>query len=195
MPQALSLLIGALSVVALVLSVVGIYGVMAHYVQQIAKDISIRLALGGAPGSVLRLIVGRGLLLVGAGVAAGIVMAYAAARLHVEPLLRRQPRATRLTFAGVVALLARRGAAGLLGAGGARRSRSNRRPCSGTTDQDGCISVARRWPGDFWRVDSVISCPHAARMSRPRDLRTETVSPRSATICANRFTRASDGRS
>lgn len=45
--SALSLLIGALSSVALMLAVVGIYGVMAHYVQQHAKDISIRLALGG----------------------------------------------------------------------------------------------------------------------------------------------------
>ena len=32
-----------------------------------------------------------------------------------------------------------------------------------------------RWPGDFWRADSVISWPHAARMSRPRLLRTDTV--------------------
>ena len=41
----------------------------------------------------------------------------------------------------------------------------------------------------------MINCPHAARMSRPRDLRTETVTPRSDTICANRLTRASEGRS
>ena len=47
-PRALSLLIGTLSAVALVLAIVGIYGVMAHYVQQHAKDISIRLALGSS---------------------------------------------------------------------------------------------------------------------------------------------------
>ena len=103
-PQTLSLLIGALSVVALVLSVVGIYGVMAHYVQQIAKDISIRLALGGAPAGVLRLIVGKGLLLVGAGVAAGVVMAFAAARF-MSSLFFGVSSADPLTFAGVVAVL------------------------------------------------------------------------------------------
>ena len=58
-PRALSLLIGALSAIALVLAVVGIYGVMAHYVQQHAKDISIRLALAEGR-AVMRLIVGRG---------------------------------------------------------------------------------------------------------------------------------------
>ena len=48
-PRSLSLLVGGFAVVALVLSIVGIYGVMAYYVQQHLKDISIRLALGGSP--------------------------------------------------------------------------------------------------------------------------------------------------
>ena len=103
-PRTLSLLIGALSAVALVLSVVGIYGVMAHYVQQTAKDISIRLALGGAPGSVLRMIVGRGLSLVGAGVAVGIAMAYAIVGLMSRLFFGVTP-ADPQTFAAVVALL------------------------------------------------------------------------------------------
>ena len=103
-PRALSLLIGALSIVALVLSVVGIYGVMAHYVQQTAKDISIRLALGGAPGTVRRLIVGKGLSLVGAGVAVGILMAFAAARL-MSSLFFGVSAADPLTFAAVGTLL------------------------------------------------------------------------------------------
>jgi putative ABC transport system permease protein len=103
-PRALSLLIGALSIVALVLSVVGIYGVMAHYVQQTAKDISIRLALGGAPGGVRRLIVGKGLALVGGGVAAGILMALAAARL-MSSLFFGVSAADPLTFAAVCTVL------------------------------------------------------------------------------------------
>jgi putative ABC transport system permease protein len=103
-PRMLSLLIAGLSIVALVLSVVGIYGVMAYYVQQIAKDISIRLALGGAPASVLRLIVGRGLTLVSGGVAAGILMAYAAARLMTS-LFFGVSAADPLTFAAVAAIL------------------------------------------------------------------------------------------
>jgi putative ABC transport system permease protein len=103
-PRALSLLIGSLAAVALLLSVVGIYGVMAHYVQQRARDISIRLALGGRPGSVLRLIVGKGLLLVGWGVAFGVVMAFAAARLMASLFFGVGP-ADPMTFAAVVAVL------------------------------------------------------------------------------------------
>jgi putative ABC transport system permease protein len=103
-PRVLSLLIGALSIVALALSVVGIYGVMAHYVQQTSRDISIRLALGGAPGRVLRMIVGGGLTLVGAGVAVGVLMAYAAARLMSSLIFAVSP-ADPLTFGAVVAVL------------------------------------------------------------------------------------------
>ena len=126
MPQVLSLLIGALSVVALVLSVVGIYGVMAHYVQQIAKDISIRLALGGAPGSVLRLIVGRGLWLVGAGRRGRGRDGLRGGAADDESVLRCQScRPGDLWRGGRAA--ARSGAAGLLGARVARRSRSSRR--------------------------------------------------------------------
>ena len=52
-PRSLSILVAAFALVALLLSVVGIYGVMAYYVQQHAKDIGIRVALGGRPRSVL----------------------------------------------------------------------------------------------------------------------------------------------
>jgi putative ABC transport system permease protein len=80
-PRSLSLLVAALATVALLLSVVGIYGVMAHYVQQHAKDIGIRLALGGSPGDVFRLIVGQGMRVVAGGVLAGLLAAFALARL------------------------------------------------------------------------------------------------------------------
>jgi putative ABC transport system permease protein len=103
-PRALSLLVGSLSAVALLLSIVGIYGVMAHYVQQHAKDISIRLALGGRPGRVLRLIVGRGMTLVGAGVFAGLAIAFLFVR-SVSSLLYGVSPADPITFSGVAALL------------------------------------------------------------------------------------------
>ena len=79
-PQSLSLLIAAFAVVALVLSVVGIYGVMGHYVQQHLKEISIRTALGGSSADVLRLVVGQGMRVVIAGVAIGVVAALGLAR-------------------------------------------------------------------------------------------------------------------
>jgi predicted permease len=80
-PRGLSALVGALAVIALALSIVGIYGVMAHYVQQQARDIGIRLALGGTPRRVGGAIVGRGMALVGWGMAVGVAAAVAVARL------------------------------------------------------------------------------------------------------------------
>ena len=59
-PQSLSMLVASFALVALVLSIVGIYGVMTYYVQQHSKDISIRLALGGTPGEVPALDSGSG---------------------------------------------------------------------------------------------------------------------------------------
>jgi putative ABC transport system permease protein len=103
-PRGLSLLVGALAIVALALSIVGIYGVMAHYVQQQAKDISIRLALGGSPGGVLRLMVRRGMTLVAWGVAAGVVGAFAFARL-LSTLLFGVSAGDPLTFSAVAALM------------------------------------------------------------------------------------------
>src|SRR5205823_7804837 len=55
-PRSMSFLIGSLAIVALALSMIGIYGVMAYYVQQHTKEIGIRLALGGSRLQVLRLI-------------------------------------------------------------------------------------------------------------------------------------------
>jgi predicted permease len=103
-PRGLSILVGALALVALALSVVGIYGVMAHFVQQQAKDISIRLALGGSPRGVVALMVRRGMTLVGWGVAAGIAAAIVFARLLATTLFGVSP-GDPLTFATVTALM------------------------------------------------------------------------------------------
>jgi putative ABC transport system permease protein len=80
-PRSLSMLVAGFALVALLLSAIGIYGVMAYYVQQHTKDISIRLALGGSPGDVLRLVVGQGMQVVATGVLAGIVAAFVGTRL------------------------------------------------------------------------------------------------------------------
>jgi putative ABC transport system permease protein len=80
-PQSLSLLVTSFAVVALVLSVIGIYGVMGYYVQQHLKEISIRMALGGSQADVARLVVGQGLTVVGIGIAVGVAVALAATRL------------------------------------------------------------------------------------------------------------------
>lgn len=103
-PRGLSALIGALAGVALVLSIVGIYGVMAHYVQQQAKDISIRLALGGTPRGVLNLMIGRGMTLVAWGVGAGTVAAFAITRMLSTRFFGVQP-GDPLTFSAVAVLM------------------------------------------------------------------------------------------
>ena len=80
-PQSLSLLVTSFAAVALLLSVIGIYGVMGYYVQQHLKEISIRMALGGSQAAVARLVLGQGLTVVGVGIAVGIAVALAATRL------------------------------------------------------------------------------------------------------------------
>ena len=80
-PRSLSFLIGSLAIVALALSMIGIYGVMAYYVQQHTKEIGIRLALGGSRLQVLRLIVVQGMRVVASGVGIGLVSALVLTRL------------------------------------------------------------------------------------------------------------------
>jgi predicted permease len=75
-----SVLIAMFASTALVLSVVGIFGVVAYFVQQHARDIGIRLALGGTPARVRRMILFQGMRLVVAGVAVGVGAAVAASR-------------------------------------------------------------------------------------------------------------------
>jgi predicted permease len=73
-PMLLSLGFGA---VALLLASVGLYGVLAYHVSQRTREIGIRMALGSDAGSILRLILSEGGILVGVGLAAGLVGAVA----------------------------------------------------------------------------------------------------------------------
>ncbi len=99
-PRSLSLIVAAFALVALVLSVVGISGVMGYYVQQRLKDIGIRLALGGSAADVLRLVMGHGMRVVIAGVFVGVLTALALTRL-MSSLLFRLSAADAPTFVTV----------------------------------------------------------------------------------------------
>jgi putative ABC transport system permease protein len=103
-PRSLSLLVGAFAIVALLLSVVGIYGVMAYHVQQHTREIGIRLALGGSRGDLFKLVVGHGMLVVCGGVALGLAAASIAARA-VSSLLFGVGALDPATFAAVAAIM------------------------------------------------------------------------------------------
>jgi putative ABC transport system permease protein len=81
-----AVLIGALAALALLLAVLGIYGLVASVVGQRTREIGIRMALGASRGAVLQMILGRGLLLAAVGVAAGLVVAAATVRLFTALL-------------------------------------------------------------------------------------------------------------
>ncbi|HYE87209.1 MAG TPA: ABC transporter permease [Vicinamibacterales bacterium] len=103
-PQSLSTLVAAFAGVALLLSVIGIYGVMGYYVQQQLKEISIRMALGGSRGDVARLVVGQGMTVVLIGVIVGIAIALSATRL-MTTLLFQVGAFDVVTFTAVITLL------------------------------------------------------------------------------------------
>ena len=72
-PRLLAWLLGLFGVVGLTLGALGIFGVLAFAVSQRRQEIGVRVALGASPRSVLRLIVGSGMLLAVAGVVIGII--------------------------------------------------------------------------------------------------------------------------
>jgi predicted permease len=80
-PQSLAILLSAFSVLAIVLASIGVYGVTAHEVSRRTYEVGVRLALGAESSNVQRLIIRQGLSPVLAGLAIGLIAAWAATRV------------------------------------------------------------------------------------------------------------------
>jgi predicted permease len=76
-PRIAMKLVASMGAVGLLLTVAGLYGLVAYNASRRTREIGIRMALGAASSDVLRLVMGKGLVLVGAGTAIGLVMGFA----------------------------------------------------------------------------------------------------------------------
>ncbi len=80
-PRFIGWLMGIFAGIALVLAIIGIYGVISYGVQRRTREIGLRMALGADGGQVLRMVVGRGIVLVVLGILAGTVAALVLTRM------------------------------------------------------------------------------------------------------------------
>jgi predicted permease len=98
-------LLGGFACLALILSAIGIYGVIAYSVVRRVHEIGVRMALGAQRTDVVRLVVGQGVLLLGIGLVVGILGALVLTRSLASFLYDIQPT-DPATFACVVVILA-----------------------------------------------------------------------------------------
>jgi ABC-type antimicrobial peptide transport system permease subunit len=103
-PRAVSSLLAAFALIALLLAGVGVYGVMSYSVSQRTQEIGVRMALGASAESVFRMIIGQALRLVVIGVVIGVIAAGWLSRF-LTTMLYQTERFDVWTFAGTVTVL------------------------------------------------------------------------------------------
>ena len=103
-PRFNALLLTIFAGIALLLTAIGIYGVMAYSVSQRTNEIGIRIALGAARSNIFRLIVGQAMMLLGISLLIGLAGAFAATRL-LSTMLYGVGMWDPLTFGGIVLVI------------------------------------------------------------------------------------------
>jgi len=98
-------MLAAFGAMALLLSAIGIFGVLSYYVGQRTREIGLRVALGAGRREVVGMVVGRAIRLVALGLAGGLVLALGAGQLLRSQLVGVGPR-DPVTYLGIAALLA-----------------------------------------------------------------------------------------
>ena len=108
LPRLIVLLRFAFAVSALLLAIVGIYGVVSYSVTQRTRELGVRMALGADAANTLRLVLGRSMLLVAGGTACGLLASLAVTRVLAGLLYDVSPL-DPIVFVGVSLLLAAAG--------------------------------------------------------------------------------------
>jgi hypothetical protein len=103
--QAGATVLGSVSVLGLVLASIGLYGVLLYSVSRRIREIGVRVALGATPPDILGLVLRQTMLLVGAGMAAGLALARLAVPLAANFLIPSVSPTDPLTFAVAAAVL------------------------------------------------------------------------------------------
>jgi putative ABC transport system permease protein len=102
-------MLGSMGVLGVVLAAIGLYGVLRYSVSRRIREIGLRMALGATAADVLRVIFRQSLILVGSGVAAGLVLALFAMQplaLFLVPGLSTLDSTAFLAVIGVLAAVA-----------------------------------------------------------------------------------------
>ena len=104
-PRFNAALLGLFAIAALLLAAVGIYGVLSYTVAQRTNEIGVRMALGAERWSVIRLVVGEGIMVALLGIVIGLAGAFALSRV-MDSVLYGSSGRDPIVFAGVAAVLA-----------------------------------------------------------------------------------------